>query len=315
MIFFTSRGEYVNLRYIAMLYTYYVTVTGGMGAGDDVKGAVGAESGGTGGGRGRGAETGRLTRPRSRRRLPPIPGRSPFQSSSRVVAEEGLPGSPTLSGSAAGVPAADVPACCRCNHTGSCKRCVCVKAGRPCASCLPVRLERCRNLPSPLPSIPSMPALPAAAGISRPRPNIHPRDIPIDALPPLHSILGLRTPTLRHVPKGLRDVWATVVGEVLASLLASPNQIESWCKLFMLPRCILSSPPRGGRSHWREVLSLVRSRIQKWRDGGISELWANVTAKEKKLKARLSRPKSYGPSPESLCGGNAIRARRAVDDG
>ena len=170
------------------------------------------------------------------------------------------------------------------------------------------------NLPSPLLFIPSTPALPAAAGISRPMPNIHPRDIPIDALPPLHSILGLQTPTLRHVPKGLRDVWATVVGEVLASLLASPNQIESWCKLFMLPKCILSSPPRGGCSHWRDVLSLVRSRIQKWRDGGICELWGNVTAEEKKLKARLSCPKSSGPSPESLCRGNAIRARRAVED-
>ena len=40
-----------------------------------------------------------------------------------------------------------------------------------------------------------------------------------------------------------------------------------------------------------------------------------MTAEEKKLKARLSRPKSSGPSPESLCRGNAIRARRAVEDG
>ena len=125
----------------------------------------------------------------------------------------------------------------------------------------------------------------------------------------------MRTPTLRYIPKSLRDVWATVVSEVLTLLLASPNQIEPWCKLFMLPKCILSSPPRGGRSHWRDVLSLVRSRIQKWRDGRISELRANVTVEDKRLKARLSRSKSSDPSPESLCQGNTIRARRAVEDG
>ena len=52
------------------------------------------------------------------------------------------------------------------------------------------------------------------------------------------------------------------------------------------------------------------------RSGGMAEceLWGNVTAEEKKLKARLSCPKSSGPSPESLCRGNAIRARRAVED-
>ena len=35
--------------------------------------------------------------------------------------------------------------CCRCNRTGSCRNCACVKAGRSCQSCLPSRLGHCLN--------------------------------------------------------------------------------------------------------------------------------------------------------------------------
>ena len=36
-------------------------------------------------------------------------------------------------------------ACCRCNRTGTCKGCACVKAGERCAGCLPSKLGRCLN--------------------------------------------------------------------------------------------------------------------------------------------------------------------------
>ena len=228
-----------------------------------------------------------------RRRLPPTPVLSPSQAVSGA--------DPPVVGS---VPAAGGSACCRCNRFGSCKGCVCVKAGRPCVSCLPGHLVSCRNLPSP-PS--STPTLLSPDGNSEANPQLW--DSPINALPSLDSILSVRCPSLHHVPKGVRDAWATLFGELLTSLVASPNQIGAWCKLFMLPR---ASPPRGGRSHWRDILKLVRARIQKWRDGNISDLWADVIAK---LKARLSRPKSPDRSAESLRRGNAIRARRAIGDG
>ena len=38
--------------------------------------------------------------------------------------------------------------CCRCNRKGSCKGCACVKAGKPCSSCLPSKLGTCANRPS-----------------------------------------------------------------------------------------------------------------------------------------------------------------------
>ena len=44
--------------------------------------------------------------------------------------------------------------CCRCNRTGSCRGCACVKARRQCSNCLPSKLGSCSNIPStPTPSI------------------------------------------------------------------------------------------------------------------------------------------------------------------
>ena len=61
-------------------------------------------------------------------------------------------------------------ACCRCNKTGSCKACACVKAGKSCTNCLPSKLGNCVNQSTvsgrttsvPLPSISTIPAPPAA---------------------------------------------------------------------------------------------------------------------------------------------------------
>ena len=38
-----------------------------------------------------------------------------------------------------------VMACCRCNRSGRCQNCLCVKSGRPCQGCLPQRLGNCVN--------------------------------------------------------------------------------------------------------------------------------------------------------------------------
>ena len=38
--------------------------------------------------------------------------------------------------------------CCRCNRTGSCRGCACVKAGKQCSNCLPSKLGSCSNVSS-----------------------------------------------------------------------------------------------------------------------------------------------------------------------
>ena len=187
-----------------------------------------------------------------------------------------------------------------------------MRAGRPCSGCLPGRLGRCRNSGQAprttsdqvicdggsLSSV-SVSAAPASSLRTVSQPPVNTTAVNttgdsrsssasllpvssssscslIGALPTLDSILSMKTPTLHHVPKGVRDSWAQIVGDALSAVVSSPSDVSVWCKLFMLARCILVSPPRGGRSHWRATLKLVRSPIQKWKDGGFLDLWSEV---------------------------------------
>ena len=63
-----------------------------------------------------------------------------------------------------------------------------------------------------------------------PRPN---------TLPPLHIILGMKTSTLHHVPKGVRDAWARLVSEVLRAISADPSDLDAWRKIFIRLRQIM----------------------------------------------------------------------------
>ena len=137
-----------------------------------------------------------------------------------------------------------------------------------------------------------------------PRPN---------TLPPLHIILGMKTSTLHHVPKGVRDAWARLVSEVLRAISADPSDLDAWRKIFMLPRCILANPVRGGRSHWHDTEKTVRNRIRRWRAGDILGLWSEVEVGEDRLNHRRGRPKKV--TSESSRVANARRARRAMEDG
>ena len=38
-----------------------------------------------------------------------------------------------------------LPGCCRCNASGKCRNCFCVKSRRPCSGCLPSRRGLCEN--------------------------------------------------------------------------------------------------------------------------------------------------------------------------
>jgi hypothetical protein len=166
-----------------------------------------------------------------------------------------------------------VPRCCRCNRSGLCRNCSCVKAGNVCVSCFPKDLGSCVNQssgctskqmigPSPMLTT-SQTSQMSSVTINSPNPSfslphspttVH---MPPVSLPSLQEICSLTVPTLQHVPKGVRDgAWARVIGDVLGEISSIPDCAEGWSKLFMLARCILYNPPRSGRSHWREKLIL-----------------------------------------------------------
>ena len=202
--------------------------------------------------------------------------------------------------------AAEPMVCCRCNRSGRCKNCQCVKRGFACVDCLPSRQGACCNLPAPSsapgdptsstvvsdrPAVstssviapaqpaPSVPTAPSNSGLCSVLPgcSASPVDVqgsPISPpLPSIETVLRVRVPTLRHVPKVSRDAWAGVVGDICQKIVSDPTDLGSWVKLFMLARCILANPSRGGRSHWRDTQKAVRTRIAKWRAGQLSELW------------------------------------------
>ena len=124
------------------------------------------------------------------------------------------------------------------------------------------------------------------------------------------SILRMKSSTLRHVPKGARNAWAHLVGEIFHSVSLDHSDQDAWCKSFMLPRCILANPARGVRSHWRDTEKLVQARIGRWRAGDILGLWSEVVESENRLNHRHGRGREV--SSESLLVGNA---RRALEDG
>ena len=235
--------------------------------------------------------------------------------------------------------------CCRCNRTGTCQKCSCAKAGRPCVKCLPGILGKClnqhvsqspqlppSNLPSPATmspstlstlssSAPSTTCTSAAnnspaSTLCLPRPPPLPSaSPPTPSLPPWSSIFSSRSSTLHHVPEGARDAWAGLIYDTFSNINRDPSITENWRKLFMLPRCILANPPNGGRQPWRETLKTVRARIGKWQSGDILGLWSDFVAAEK-ISQLCRKPKKHlHPDPNVLRASNIRRAKRAVEAG
>ena len=162
--------------------------------------------------------------------------------------------------------------CCRCNRSGKCRNCVCVKQGRACVDCLPSRQDACCNTGSApaltatsAPSDPGCVMVPDQSTMPTVRtsttsaqlsssssnsvlPNcsvsivVRAPSTPAPPLSSLESVLRLRVSTLRHVPKASRDAWAGVVGDVCRTIVSDPNNVDSCVKFFMLSRCILANP-------------------------------------------------------------------------
>lgn len=69
--------------------------------------------------------------------------------------------------------------CCRCNQTGRCKNCSCVKKGQPCQSCLTQRLGNCVNAvqtqlsPSPSADMPTQPTVSTTNRVPETPPTHH----------------------------------------------------------------------------------------------------------------------------------------------
>ena len=212
--------------------------------------------------------------------------------------------------------------CCRCNGVAKCLRCSCVRKGSPCSCCLPGEAGKCHNANSRPPCDLSSAVLPSSGSKDSLTSSEHSQVSPLVVqtgpssplsicpdLPSLTTIFQASCPTLQHVPKGARDCWARAFSECLAAVCDVPADLSSWSKLFMIAKCVLASPATGHRLRWREITTLVRSRIDRWRAGDVASLWSKAVAGGHSLSKRAQ---SSSGSQRSR---NIRRAKLSVQDG
>ena len=84
--------------------------------------------------------------------------------------------------------------------------------------------------------------------------------------------------------------------------MSSPSDLDHWCKLFMLPRCILRCPAPGARSSTLQVVRSIKEKCRKWLEGGCISLWQEAVCEG------TSHVSCKKPSVQSTQSSNAKRA-------
>ena len=120
---------------------------------------------------------------------------------------------------------------------------------------------------------------------------------------------------LKHVPKAVRNEWASCLTGIFKDIVSNPGGTQSWILLFMLPKCILSAPPlkRHGKRHWRDNEKLVRQRLQRWKKGEFSELWEDCTTSSR--HRTVSKQPREVPLACSHPSQNIRRTRAFIEEG
>ena len=96
----------------------------------------------------------------------------------------------------------------------------------------------------------------------------------LESLPTFEDICKLPCPTIHHVPSKARPALARALSTCLRSILHE-NTEDSWKKLFMLPKCLVSAPKRRGRHH--KPCSIERLCDQ-WLKGEYHLLWQRAAS-------------------------------------
>ena len=137
--------------------------------------------------------------------------------------------------------------CCRCNRTGRCRNCACVKAGQFCESCLPMKLSNCHNIshctnPILVASPPAAPSTPNSPHASR----------SASQLPPaIYSGTEQSLPSCGYQPSTPVQL---VTASSLETTASSSEILSSRTVPSSMQTIISSSPPAGQVSFiWGEV--------------------------------------------------------------
>ena len=169
--------------------------------------------------------------------------------------------------------------CCRCNGSGLCKNCSCVKAGKACVDCLPSKRQRCSNTchqPCPLSPIPSPPAAQPRSDTSPQRatprhdalqlmqqqgtPTSQPQTVPAGSTDSISGPFQLVPTKISKLPEfnpltGPAFVWGTVDSVSFTSMLdVAYKEVVHWRKnLFKIPQ------GKAGKSFANELSRLFNA--------------------------------------------------------
>ena len=131
--------------------------------------------------------------------------------------------------------------------------------------------------------------------------------------PSLEEVHAKQVPTLRHIPKCVRALWAQCVARTFATAVWK-NDTHSWVEVQMMAKCVLCAPPRSGKAHRKQRESYTRARCSAWLAGDRDSLWASVPVYPDRKQARrrtdtadkqrrctdLCREAAYGMSCKAL---------------
>ena len=139
--------------------------------------------------------------------------------------------------------------CCRCNRSGRCRYCSCVKSGRTCQGCLPEQLGNCKNIsqstqrllsesdhpPSILLSsqnVTTIPEIPTASIADQTMPLDHTLSQSLEARP---SVVDVTWPSPDLQPPNFS--WGSCCGEVFCTRINSAyEEVVHWRRnLFQVP--------------------------------------------------------------------------------
>ena len=88
-------------------------------------------------------------------------------------------------------------------------------------------------------------------------------------LPSLSDICYLKFPTIRYIPNKGKPAFARILSATLRAVVTE-NSVDSWVKLFMLPKCVLPCSKQRGHHNKPIPLEIL---CDMWSDGRLRDLW------------------------------------------
>ena len=138
-----------------------------------------------------------------------------------------------------------------------------------------------------------------------------PQQPPNVPFPNIKDVLSTHVPTVRHIPKSARGVWARVLTDVIYGVINNIASEQHWALLFAAPKCVLAAPKWNGNDHHHQVADLIKARAESWRKCEFIDLWKEVSAP----LAPRQKGKQSNVAPTSQADQNRRRCLRLVQDG